>query len=258
MVFDAGKAAGWSTEGEGVRVDHIGFGVVTGDDGKRLKTRSGETVKLIDLLDEAPRRMEKVLLERAAEGKTPLSPEEIKQASKNIGYAAVKYADLKNHPTTNYCFSYDRMLDTKGDTAVYLMFAYARLCSILTKAKKGTGLGNTGPSVDIAAIKGDASTLCSLAHPAERALAFELMQLGDVIRTVAMELMPNRLCDYLKELSVKCTDFVTKCHVLNPLMEDGKATDMATVKARLLLCESTRCVMEQCLTLLGISPLERI
>jgi arginyl-tRNA synthetase len=133
MCFDAVKAAGWVDK---QRLDHIGFGVVCGEDNKRFKTRAGVTVKLIDLLNEAKERMLKQLTARAEEGKTPLQGDELAQAAEIIGFGAVKYFDLKQHPSTNYIFSYDRMLDTKGDTAVYLLFAYARVASILRKVRK--------------------------------------------------------------------------------------------------------------------------
>ena len=113
MCFDAAKKAGWIDK---QRLDHIGFGVVQGEDGKRFKTRSSETVRLIDLLDAAKDRMHESLLSRANEGKCPLVGDELIEASKVIGYGAVKYFDLKQHPSTNYIFSYDRMLDVKGDT----------------------------------------------------------------------------------------------------------------------------------------------
>ncbi len=106
--------------------------------------------------------------------------------------------------------------------------------------------------IDLQPLHAQAPTLLSLAHPAERALAFELLQLGDVIKSVIEDLLPNRLCDYLKSLAVVFTDFVTKCHVLNA--ENGADT----VHSRLLLCEATRRVMAQCFQLLGIGTLERI
>lgn len=242
MCFDAARTCNWL---DGTRADHIGFGVVCGDDGKRFKTRSSETVRLIDLLDAARDRMRESLQVRADEGKSPLTGEELESAARIIGYGAVKYFDLKQNPNTNYIFSYDRMLDTKGDTAVYLLFAYARLASILRKASEERGY-------DLTPLYAQAPSLLSLAHPAERALAFELLQLGDVIKSVIEDLLPNRLCDYLKNLAVVFTDFVTKCHVLNA--ENG----METVHSRLLLCEATRRVMAQCFQLLGIGTLERI
>jgi len=132
MCYDVAKKIYWATENH--RLDHIGFGVVCGDDGKRFKTRSSETVRLIDLLDAAKDRMLVALQGRVEEGKSSLVGDELEVAARIIGYGAVKYFDLKQHPSTDYIFSYDRMLDTKGDTAVYLLFAFARLSSILRKA----------------------------------------------------------------------------------------------------------------------------
>lgn len=122
---------------EGVRVDHVGFGLVLGEDGKRFRTRSTEVVRLADLLDEARDRCKKQLEERSASIETSedntLSEEEITAAAEAMGYGAVKYADLKNNLTTNYKFSFDQMLDLKGDTAIYLMYAYARICAIIER-----------------------------------------------------------------------------------------------------------------------------
>lgn len=227
---------------EPARLDHIGFGVVCGEDGKRFKTRSSETVRLIDLLDAAKDRMKSALLARP--GAASWTEEELEETCARIGYGAVKYFDLKQHPSTNYIFNYDRMLDTKGDTAVYLMFAYARLVSILKKAKDEK-------AIDTATFVAQAEEILSVEHVAERALAFELLQFGDVVQSVLHDLLPNRLCDYLKEVSVRFTEFVTKCHVLN-------AEDERTVRSRLLLCEATRLVMFKCFELLGIEPVERI
>lgn len=239
-VFDVAKSAGWAPAGQ--RLDFIGFGVVCGEDGKRFKTRSGDTVRLIDLLDAAKDRMTLSLQHRKDEGKTSLSEEEITTAAATIGYGAVKYFDLKQNPITNYIFNYDRMLDTKGDTAVYLLFAYARVSSILRKGHDEKGFDAHSLSVQ------ELESTISLDDPAERALAFELLQFGEVLRSTLNELMPNKLCEYLKEVSVKLTDFVTKCHVLN-----SKETC-----SRLILCESTRIVMSKLFSLLGIGTLDQI
>jgi len=161
------------------------------------------------------------------------------KAAASIGYGAVKYFDLKQNPSSNYIFSFDRMLDVKGDTAVYLMFAYARLISIVKK-------GADEKSLHISDLIG--TTTITLDHPAERALAFELLQFGDALQRAIRELAPNTVCDYLKELCIKFTDFVTKCHVLNS----------PETKSRLLLCEAARKVMLTCFHLLGIDPVERI
>jgi arginyl-tRNA synthetase len=245
MCYDAARAAGW-TRTHQTRLDHIPFGVVCGEDGKRFKTRSGDTVRLVDLLDAARDRMKTSLEMRAAEGKTELSGAGLEAAAAAIGYGAVKYFDLKQHSSTDYIFSYDRMLDTKGDTAVYLLFAYARLASIIRKAGTVKGVS----MVDL--IQSCGEEPCILEHPSERALALELSQLGDTVRAAIHDLLPNRICDYLSALCVKSTDFVTKCHVLNP--PEGHAVQ----RSRLLLCEATRSTMAQCFELLGIRPLDRI
>lgn len=134
------------------------------------------------------------------------------------------------------------MLDTRGDTAVYLLFAYARLASILRKAKDERGIDPTELSFE------KLLEIVQVNHPSERQLAFELLQFGDVLRSAVKDLMPNRICDYLKEVSVKFTEFVTKCHVLN--------SDES--QSRLILCEATRRVMDKCFSLLGIGTLQRI
>ncbi|CAE7455369.1 unnamed protein product [Symbiodinium microadriaticum] len=182
------------------------------------------------------------LQERKEEGKTSLTADEIVDASTKIGYGAVKYFDLKQNCTTNYIFNYDKMLSTNGDTAVYLLFAYARVASILRKGKEDRNFDPSSESMErlLATI--------TVEHPAERQLAFELLQFGDCIRVAVKDLMPNRLCDYIKELSVKFTEFVTKCHVLNS----------DECHSRLILCEATRRVLEKSFHLLGIEALQKI
>lgn len=238
MIYDTARAANWATS---QRLDHIGFGVVQGEDGKRFKTRSSETVRLMDLLNAAKIEMIKSLNSRKEEGKTNLTDEEIDRAAEIVGYSAVKYFDLKQHPSSNYVFSYERMLDTRGDTAVYLLFAYARLASILRKA-------HDERNIDVSSLSLNANEILNIAHPSERALAFELLMMNDVLKSVLSDLLTNKLCDYLKEVSVKFTDFVTKCHVLNA----------EEIHSRLLLCEATRRVLVKSFELLGIKTLERI
>jgi arginyl-tRNA synthetase len=237
MCFDAARRAGWV---KGQRVDHVGFGVVCGKDGKRFKTRSSEVERLADLLVEAQRRMRESFAERLSEGRSALQTEELENAARVAGLGAVKYFDLKQHPATDYVFEYDRMLDTRGDTAVYLLFAYARLASILRGASART------PA--LAELYARASTVLQPVHPAERALAAELARFNDVILSVLQDLLPNRLCDFLKEVCVKFSDFVTKCRVLDAVESDS----------RLILCEATRRVMAKSFELLGIGVLERI
>lgn len=237
MIFETGRNAGWVSKGQ--RLDHVGFGVICGEDGKRFKTRSGESVRLVDLLDAAKDRMAEQLQERLAEGKTPLTPEEIPDAAQKIGYGAVKYFDLRQNPVTNYVFSYDRMLDTRGDTAVYLLFAHARLASIIRKAEEEKG-------INMDELRANSEII--LKHAAERALAFELLQFGDVVHAVLKYLMPNKVCEYLRDLAAKFTEFVTQCKVL----------DSPEQNSRLLLCDATGVVMRQLFHFLGISPLHKI
>eukprot|EP01035_Chromulina_nebulosa_P018599 gene18599-24327_t len=241
MIYETARTAKWI---DNQRLDHIGFGVVCGDDGKRFKTRSSETVRLIDLLNEARDRMKKSLVDRMNSpdsNTTTMTEEELTHASRVIGYGAVKYFDLKQNPATNYIFNYDRMLDTKGDTAVYLLFAYARLASILRKAKDEK-------DVIIENILQDAATTITLDHPAERALAFKILQFTDVILSVLADLQPNKLCDYLSDLSVTVTDFLTKCHVINSNERNS----------RLLLIYLSKLLMKKCFDLLGIDTLDRL
>lgn len=124
MCYSAANTIGWVKD---QKLEHIGFGTVMGEDGKRFKTRSGDTVRLVDLLDEAVGRMEASLRERIAEGKANISLEEVHGVAEAIGYSAVKYFDLSRNPKSNYKFSYDQMLDTKGDTAGKSLFS-AFLC----------------------------------------------------------------------------------------------------------------------------------
>ncbi|CAM9393416.1 unnamed protein product [Ectocarpus fasciculatus] len=199
MCFDAARAAGWVDESS--KLEHLGFGVVLGEDGKKMKAREGDPVRLVDLLDEAVRRMATSIQERMDEGKMTTTPEAAAAAAAEIGYGAVKYCDLRQHPSTSYVFSYDRMLDTRGNTAVYLQFAHARLASILLKAQDEL-------HVDVAALKASPENV-SVEHESERALAFELLMFTDVIEACLADLGPNRVCEYLYTLATKFTDFAT-------------------------------------------------
>lgn len=167
MVFKAAKRAGWLPEDESQlpRARHVGFGLVLGADGKRFRTRSTEVVRLVDLLDEAKDRSKQGLVERGREGEW--SAEELEEAAEALGYGAIKYADLKNNRLTNYTFNFDQMLDIRGNTAVYLLYAHARICSIIRKSEKNVEeLKKTGQM--------------KLQHPSERALGLQLIRFGEV------------------------------------------------------------------------------
>ncbi len=165
----------------------------------------------------------------------PIDEAELDAASSAMGYGAVKYADLKNSRLTNYKFSYDSMLDLRGNTAVYLQYAHARISSIARKSGR-----------DLSELAATSSIV--LGHPKEVALALHLLRFSEGLEDMLGELMPNRLTDYLYELSEAFTGFYTECKVLGSEEEDS----------RLLLCEATARVMRACFGLLGITPLYRI
>jgi arginyl-tRNA synthetase len=234
----AAKNIGWVKNGQ--RLQHIGFGTVNGEDGTRFKTRSGETVRLVDLLDEAVRRMEESLLSRLKENKANISEDEVHETAEAIGYGAVKYFDLSRKPRSDYKFSYDDMLDTKGNTAVYLLYARARFESIMSKAKEQNG-------VDVEELVKNGEPLI-IAHPSERNLALQISTFSDTIEETLDDLSPYHICDYVYSLSIAASDFVTKCRVL----------DSPEMNSRLLLCFATTMAMRQCFDLLGIRHVKRI
>ncbi|KMM17179.1 arginine--tRNA ligase [Synechococcus sp. GFB01] len=230
-VFQVARRAGWVPEGG--RLEHVPFGLVQGDDGKKLKTRSGDTVRLRDLLDEAVERAEADLRRRLAEEGRSEDEAFISHVATTVGLAAVKYADLSTNRITNYQFSFDRMLALSGNTAPYLLYAVVRIAGI---ARKG----------------GEPSTAGSLVftEPQEWALVRELLRLDAVIMEVEEELLPNRLCSYLFELSQVFNRFYDQVPVL-------KAPEPAR-SSRLALCRLTADTLKLGLGLLGIPTLERM
>ncbi|KAK1377667.1 Arginine--tRNA ligase [Heracleum sosnowskyi] len=238
MVFTAAKRAGWlSAQGNKYpRADHIHFGLVKGEDGKRMRTRSTEVVPLINLLDKAKSGCKDALILRGQDREW--TEEELMQLEPNaeaIGYAAVKYADLKNNRETSYIYQEKQMLNDKGDTAVYLLYAYARICSIIKKS--GTEINELKKVGSIEFTK-----------DAECVLGLHLLRFAEAIEEACTNLYPNVLCKYLYGLSLAFTGFYSGCQVVGTAEESS----------RLLLCEATRVVMEQCFHILGITPLERI
>eukprot|EP00892_Ulva_mutabilis_P000069 jgi/Ulvmu1/10062/UM006_0009.1 len=236
-IFKAARMAGWLPEdpAQPPRVDHVGFGLVLGEDGKRFRTRSSEVVRLVDLLDEAKDRCAQTMRERRAESGEPVDEAELETAAAALGYGAVKYADLKNSRTTNYKFDFDAMLALKGNTAVYLLYAHARIAGIVRKG---------GKDIDDLA----ASATITFTSPYEEALALHLAKFPEAVEDTLEELMPNRLTEYLYSLSEAFNSFYTECKVIGSPEED----------ARLLLCETSAIVMRACFQLLGITPLYRI
>lgn len=235
MFFNAARQAGWlpAAEKEFPKVRHVGFGLVLGLDGKRFRTRSTEVVRLADLLDEAKVRSKQGLVDRGREEEWTL--DEMEHAAEALGYGAVKYADLKNNRLTNYTFNFDQMLDVRGNTAVYLLYAHARICSIIRKSDK-----------DIDQLKQNGRV--TLQHENERQLGLHLIRFPELVEDALNDLLPNTLCEYLYGLSEIFTKFYSTCKVVGSEEETS----------RLLLCEATAIVMRKCFDLLGITPLFRL
>jgi len=226
--------ARWQPEAaKKVKLVHVGFGKIMGEDGKPFRTRDGETVKLGELLDEAEERAFKIVSEKNAS----LPEAQRKEIARVVGLGAVKYADLLPNRQSDYIFSWDKMLALQGNTATYLQFAYARILSIFRKAE------SDGFKSDISNFK--------LEAPEEFALAKHFLNFGLTLEAVAEELRPNFLCNYLFELAGKFTAFYENCPVL-------KANDDATRNSRLALCDLTARVLKQGLEALGIETIEQM
>jgi arginyl-tRNA synthetase len=215
-----------------VRLAHVWFGSILGEDGKPFKTRSGETIKLTELLDEAEERAFKLVSE-----KNPELPEaERLEIARIVGIGAVKYADLSPHRQTDYVFSWDKMLSFQGNTAPYLQYSYVRIRSIFRKAGES---GAVSPSAKI-----------DPTDPAERALTLKLLRFGEVLPQVLDDFRPNLLATYLYELASTFHSFFEACPVLK--------SEGAMRESRLALCDLTARTLRTGLELLGIRCPERM
>ncbi|MFE7244535.1 arginine--tRNA ligase [Streptomyces sp. NPDC057580] len=232
MVFETARRAGWLNED--VKAHQLAFGTVLGKDGKPFKTREGETVRLVDLLDEAIERATAVVREKAE--KVGLTEQEIVENGEYVGIGAVKYADLSTSAVRDYKFDLDQMVSLNGDTSVYLQYAYARIKSILRKAGETRPVAH--PELQLA--------------PAERALGLHLDQFGENLAEVASTYEPHKLAAYLYQLASLYTTFYDQCHVLS---DDNPAE---VVENRLFLCDLTARTLHQGMALLGIRTPERL
>lgn len=232
MVFETARRAGWLNDK--VKAHQLAFGTVLGKDGKPFKTREGETVRLVDLLDEAIDRATAVVAEKA--GKVGLSEQEITENGRYVGIGAVKYADLSTSAVRDYKFDLDQMVSLNGDTSVYLQYAYARIQSI--KRRAGERRPAAHPELGLA--------------PAERALGLHLDQFGEVLGEVATSYEPHKLAAYLYQLASHLTTFYDQCHVLS----DDNAPEV--VENRLFLVDLTGRTLHQGMALLGIRTPERL
>ena len=226
QMFAVADACGWTRRDGKVEMDHVTFGSILGDDHKPLKTRSGENVKLADVLREAVERAYAEVNE-----KNPDLPEEQKQAvARAVGIGAVKYADLAIDRNRDYVFSWERMLALNGNTAPYLQYAHARICSIFRKGGIDEDSA-AGPFI--------------VTQPAERALALKLLEFPEVVAGVEADLRPHALCTYLYDLSSVFSGFYDQCPVLIAESEELR-------QSRLYLCRMTRRTLARGLDLLGI------
>ncbi len=244
-VFQVARRAGWIPAG--ARLEHVPFGLVQGEDGKKLKTRSGDTVRLRELLDEAVERCEADLRRRLEEEGRQEDETFITHVATTVGLAAVKYADLSTNRITNYQFSFDRMLALQGNTAPYLLYAVVRIAGI---ARRGAVAGEIPGQESGAAGAEVADGGLVFGEPQEWALVRQLLQFDGVILEVEEELLPNRLCSYLFELSQVFNRFYDQVPVL-------KAEEPARA-SRLALCRLTADTLKLGLGLLGIPTLERM
>ncbi|MGD2107850.1 MAG: arginine--tRNA ligase [Phycisphaerae bacterium] len=242
MVFDAARQAGWVSDD--VVLQHLGFGYMLSPTGQPFKTREGGTVKLSSLLDEAVDRARKVVEEAQGEEGKPdrgFTPEQIQQIAETVGLGAVRYFDLSHSLTSDYRFDLDTMLSLDGNTAPYMLYAYARIRSIGRKA-----------GIDFATLPADARV--TLEHPSEINLALKILQFAETLDTVSQELKPNVLTEYLYDLAKAFSRFYDK--KLGVRVIDASPEDVRT--SRLRLCDATARVLRLGLHLLGINTLEQM
>jgi arginyl-tRNA synthetase len=229
MIFATARLAGWVPAGVGI--EHVAFGSILGADHRLLRSRSGESTKLADLLTEAVERAGAALDEH---GEYPVDERAI--LAEAIGIGAVKYADLSTERLRDYVFDWDRMLSFDGDTGPYLAYAHARICSIFRRL--GVDGAPSGATVSIAA-------------PAERELAIELLRFPEALESMLAMRSPHRLCHYLYAVSQAFTAFYEACPVL-------RAPDEPTRASRLVLCDVTATTLSLGLSLLGITAPDRM
>ena len=233
QFFQVARRANWVPES--VELSYAPFGLVQGEDGKRLKSRSGEAVPLQELLDEAIARTRADVEARLKQEERVESDAFTQNVAEKVGIGAVKYADLSQNRISNYTFSYDKMLALQGNTAPYMMYAYVRVQGISRKGE-----------IDLSTLESQVT----LAEESELVLAKHILQLDEVLAEVEKELLPNRLCQYLFELSQKFNQFYDQCSVLQ--------ADEPQRTSRLVLCDLTARTLKLGLSLLGIDVLERM
>lgn len=237
QLFAAARRWGYTD----VELAHISFGTVLGDDGRPFKTRAGDAVGLTSLLDEAVRRAYDIVATK--DDAKPDGPEldeaTRQQIAETVGIAALKYADLSQNRTSDYVFSYDKMLAMEGNTATYMQYAYARVRSIFRRG-----------DVDVEALRASGPVV-RLGEPAERDLALALVRFEEALEQTVADYRPNQLTSYLYDVAIRFASFFEQCPVL-------KAPSSELRDSRLLLCDATARTLKQGLELLGIPVVEKM
>lgn len=228
QVFAVAREAGLASDA--ISLEHIAYGTMMGNDGRPFKTRSGDTIKLIDLLEESVRRAYSLV----AEKNPSLGEAQKRTIANSVGIGAVKYADLSKNRTSDYIFDWNTMLTFEGNTAPYLLYAYARIRNIVIKQDHRI----------------ERYEITSLDASEERALLLKTLQFAETIQSVAADCFPNQLCLFLYELSGSFMRFYEACPVLK--------ADPAVRDSRLALAELTARTLQKGLELLGIQTLEQM
>ncbi|XP_056302077.1 arginine--tRNA ligase, cytoplasmic [Danio aesculapii] len=243
VIFAAAQLIGWY-DPKVTRVEHAGFGVVLGEDKKKFKTRSGDTVRLMDLLEEGLKRsMDKL---REKERDKVLTPEELEKAQRAVAFGCIKYADLSHNRINDYVFSFDKMLDDRGNTAAYLLYAFTRIRSIARLA-----------NIQEAALRKAAETTdVLLDHEKEWKLGKCILRFPEILQKITDDLLLHMLCDYLYELATTFTEFYDSCYCVEKDRQTGEVVKVNMW--RMLLCEATAAVMAKGFDILGINPVQRM
>lgn len=233
LIFEAAKLAGWVRPDQVIK--HIKFGLVLDSDGKRIRSRNGDTIKLSDLLDEAIVKTTDIVINRE-EQKVPENYIDI--VIKNIAYGAIKYADLSSTRTKDYMFSFDKMLKLNGNTAPYLLYAYVRITSILRKANYD------GTINKITITTNQEAELCKF-----------ILRFPEVIEKLNDDLMFHMLCGYFYKLSEYLTQFITHCQCID---YDVNKNIIGVNSSRIMICEAARMIMKECFIILGIETIDKM
>ncbi|KAL4660034.1 arginine-tRNA ligase, cytoplasmic, partial [Arapaima gigas] len=243
LIFAAAQMIGWYDPAV-TRVEHAGFGVVLGEDKKKFKTRSGDTVRLMDLLQEGLKRSMDKLIEK--ERDKVLTAEELVKAQQAVAFGCIKYADLSHNRINDYVFSFDKMLDDRGNTAAYLLYAFTRIRSIAR-------LANIDDTMLSAAAR---NTEVLLDHEKEWKLGKCILRFPEILQKILDDLLLHTLCDYLYELATTFTEFYDSCYCVEKDRQTGKVVKVNMW--RLLLCEATAVIMAKGFDILGITPVQRM